>query len=137
MDDQISENFRLPEFFSPNDRGKTFRVRTPKAELVLTLEAIRSAIGRELYIESGIRSVEHNAGLRGSSPKSGHLTGEAADIYTAGMTNRQLGAVIRGLHAQGKLPYLTYTYLITGSSGTRVHVGVDRQAYRSIWGAGY
>jgi uncharacterized protein YcbK (DUF882 family) len=133
----ISEHFSLSEFFSPNDRGKTFKTRKPRAELILTLEAVREALGKELRIESGIRSVEHNAGLKGSAGNSAHLTGEAADIYVSGMTNRQLGAVIRRLHGAGKLPYLEYTYLIAGNSNTRVHVGVDRKARKSVWGPGY
>ena len=67
---KISENFSLDEFFSPNDKGETFRATEPKIELLATLEAIRGGLGRPLHIESGIRSVEHNAALPGSAPDS-------------------------------------------------------------------
>jgi hypothetical protein len=134
----LSTNFDLDEFFSPNDKGRTWKAKAPKPELVLTLEAIRAAAGKPVHIESGIRSVEHNAKLKGSSKNSAHLTGEAADIWVDGVNNKQLGSVIRTLHAQGKLPHLAYSYLIKGTSNTRVHVGVDKYVKRrSVWGPGY
>ena len=132
----ISKNFSLKEFFSANDKGKTFKAKQPTQALLDTLEAIRAEAGKEVFINSGIRSVEYNARLKGSSPNSGHLTGEAADIYVNGMSNRQLGAVIRQLHKSGKLPHLAYTYLIKDSNRA-VHVGVDKKKRASIWGAGY
>jgi uncharacterized protein YcbK (DUF882 family) len=135
--DKISKYFKLQEFFSVNDKGKTFKAKTPTSELLSTLDAIREYLGKALYIESGIRSVEYNTKLSGSASNSGHLTGEAADIYVPGLTNKQLGLVIRTLYDKKLLPYLTYTYLITGSSATRVHIGVDRKNRKSIWGTGY
>ena len=99
----ISEHFNLKEFFSQNDRGKTFKARAPKPELLDTLEAIRSATGKAVHIESGIRSVEHNRSLKGSAPDSAHLTGEAADIWVDGLSNRDLGRVIRSAYKAGKL----------------------------------
>ena len=100
----------------------------------MTLEVIRASVGKPVRIESGIRSVEHNARLPNSVPDSGHLTGEAADIWVDGMTSKQLGGVIRTLYSQERLPYLTYSYLV---GGTSVHVGVDKKSRKSIWGPGY
>jgi uncharacterized protein YcbK (DUF882 family) len=133
----ISEHFNLREFFSANDHGQTFKARAPRPELLDTLEAIRSAVKAPVHIESGIRSVEHNRSLPGSASDSAHLTGEAADVWVDGLSNADLGKVIRSLHAGGLLPYLRYTYLIEGTSATRVHVGVDTKPRKSIWGPGY
>ena len=133
----ISAHFNLREFFSPNDTGGTFKARSPKPELLDTLEAIRNAVGKAIHIESGIRSAEHNRSLKGSAPDSAHLTGEAADIWVDGMSNKDLGRVIRTAYKAGKLPYLHYTYLIEGTSATRVHVGVDNKPRKSIWGKVY
>jgi hypothetical protein len=134
----ISKNFDTREFFSANDRGQTFKARAPKPELLDTLEMIRKAVGKPVNIESGIRSVEHNRSLPGSAPDSAHLTGEAADIWVEGHSNFDLGRIIRQvLYNNGWLPYLRYTYLIAGTTNTRVHVGVDNKPRRSIWGKGY
>jgi uncharacterized protein YcbK (DUF882 family) len=134
----ISKHFSLSEFFSPNDKGKTFKARKPEDKLLRLLEDIREGLGggKELRIESGIRSVEHNARQKGSAPNSEHLFGRAADIYVSGMTNKQLGAAIQELYRKGRLPDLSYSYLIKGTSNTRVHVDVGRKR-TSIWGPGY
>lgn len=143
----LSANFSSHEFYSPRDKGATWKKKNgknikirpvPCNELIETLEAIRAAVGKPVNIESGIRSVEYNAALGGSSKNSAHLAGEAADIWVDGVNNRELGSVIRTLHSKGKLPHLAYSYLIRGTSSTRVHVGVDKHVKRrSIWGPGY
>ncbi len=104
-----------------------------KGRLVLTLEEIRSAVGQAVHIESGCRCPSRNSAV-GGKPDSGHLTGEAADIWVDGLSNRDLGSVIKGLHRRQKLPYLRYCYLIAGTSNTRVHVGVDAKTRRSVFG---
>jgi len=134
---KLSTNFSLNEFFSPNDKGTTWKTRTPKAELITALEIIRAAVNKPVHIESGVRSVERNTAI-GGAKSSAHLTGEAADIWVNGMSNKALGNVIRTLYTAGQLPNLAYTYLIVGTSNTRVHVGVDKGTKRSsIWGPGY
>ena len=61
-----------------------------KGRLLSTLEVIRRAVGKSVHIESGCRCAEKNADV-GGKPNSGHLTGEAADIWVEGLSNRDLG----------------------------------------------
>jgi uncharacterized protein YcbK (DUF882 family) len=51
----------------------------PDRELLAVLENLRSYIGRELVIVSGVRCAEYNARV-GGIRKSEHLHGRAADI---------------------------------------------------------
>lgn len=104
-----------------------------KGRLLSTLEAIRRAVGKSVHIESGCRCAEKNADV-GGKPDSGHLTGEAADIWVEGLSNRDLGVVIKDLHRRKLLPYLRYCYLIRGRTNTRVHVGVDEKPRRGVFG---
>ncbi|MEG1603973.1 MAG: D-Ala-D-Ala carboxypeptidase family metallohydrolase, partial [Cloacibacillus sp.] len=82
--------------------------------------------GRPLYIECGTRCAKHNAELPGSVPNSAHITGMAADIRAEGMSNAQLGAIVKALYRAGKLPALQYCYLIKGNTNTSVHFDVDK-----------
>ena len=153
MDQKMSPNFKLGEFYVPNDIGPTWRTRSggdstyppiPAPELIVSLEVIRAqAGGFPLIIGSGVRSVEHNRAVDGSS-NSGHMKGAGADISIRRaddgrwMNNIELGRFIKDLYRAGRLEFLAYSYLIVGKTGTRVHIGVDREVRRStIWGAGY
>ncbi len=115
----LTEHFSRHEFQCPccglfNLRGR----------LLATLETLRAAAGQPVHIESGCRCEKKNAAV-GGAEESGHLTGEAADVWVTGWSNARLGALVKSLHAQGRLPHLTYCYLIKGTSGTRIHLGVD------------
>ena len=102
---------------------------------MITLEAIRGALGAPVHINSGVRSVEHNAELANASPTSGHLFGAAADITVSTLGSSHIAECIKRLDKEGKLPYLAYTYVI---SKTAVHVGVDQWIKRtSVFGKGY
>lgn len=117
-----------------------------KGRLLVTLEAIRSGVGKAVNIESGCRCTQKNKeakgvqvsdpvrGAEGDSQDSAHTRGEAADIWVAGLSNRELGLVIKALYKKGKLPYLRYCYLIQGTSNTRVHVGIDEKRRINIFG---
>lgn len=140
----LSKNFSEKEFYSPRDKGTTWKDRKgniikerplPSKELLLLLETIRTAVDKPMNIESGVRSIEYNASLSGSASSSAHLAGDAADIWVNGMSNKELGELIKKLDGCGALFYLAYCYLIKGSSNTRVHVGVDQYVKRkSKWG---
>ncbi len=95
-----------------------------KGRLLVTLDAIREEVGKEVNVGSGCRCEAWNRRWGGAN-ESGHLTGEAADIWVRGMDNHQLGELIKRMHAAGRLPLLRYCYLVKGTTGTRVHVGVD------------
>lgn len=88
-------------------------------------QRIREAVGRPLHIECGTRCQKHNAELTGSAANSAHLTGMAADIWANGMSNAQLGAIVKALYQARKLPALQYCYLIKGMTNTGVHFDVD------------
>jgi uncharacterized protein YcbK (DUF882 family) len=82
-----------------------------KGRLLLTLSAVREAVSLPVNVESGYRCEKHNASV-GGEKNSGHLTGEAADIWVNGLSNRELGTLIKRLHKERSLPYLRYCYLI-------------------------
>jgi uncharacterized protein YcbK (DUF882 family) len=94
------------------------------------LETIRDAVGKPVTVNSGTRCVKHNASLRNSSPNSGHLTGEAADIQVKGMSAKALGDAVKALYKGNRIGQLTYCYLIGKNA---VHVGVDRRARRNVF----
>ena len=105
----LSEHFSRKEFYSANDTGKTFKTEYVRPELLMTLEVIREALGKAITITSGVRSVEHNAGLSGSSPTSAHLYGAAADITVSTLGAAHIAECIKRLYNEKKLPYLAYT----------------------------
>jgi len=112
---------------------------SPSAKLLLTLQAIRDKAGAAVGIVSGCRCTERNReagsaliGLPGNLKKgypgditaSAHTRGEAADISISGWPKARLYDMIVDLHTAGKIPWLKYVYMISGSAGN-VHVGVD------------
>jgi hypothetical protein len=131
----LSEHFSRKEFYSANDKGKTFKTAYVRPELLITLETIREALNMPVHITSGVRSVEHNAGLSNSSANSAHLYGAAADITVSTLGAAHIAECVKRLIKEKKLPYLAYTYVITK---TAVHVGVDQWTKRaSMFGKGY
>ena len=149
MNEKLTANFRLGEFYNPGDKGTTWRSRTwpqkvitalprPAKELYTALQIIRDVVKKAVIVGSGVRSEAHNASVGGSS-NSGHMSGAAADISVQGYTNIDLGELVIKLFLVDVLkPYLAYTYLIEGNTRTRVHIGVDVEVPRnSIWGPGY
>lgn len=62
----------------------SFAVRDAVKELTETvLQPLRDKVGHPLRINSGYRSPELNKEIKGSSPTSQHVKGEAADIAAA------------------------------------------------------
>ena len=62
----------------------SFAVRDAVKELAETvLQPLRDRVGHPLRINSGYRSPELNKEIKGSSPTSQHVKGEAADIAAA------------------------------------------------------
>ena len=122
----LSRNFSRREFACTDGCG--FDIVSPA--LVDLLQEIRDELKAEVMIESGCRCEARNKEV-GGVKDSGHLSGEAADIHTAGMDSRALGEFVRHMHRRGKLRDLTYCY----RAGKRtVHVGVDRKKRRAIFG---
>jgi uncharacterized protein YcbK (DUF882 family) len=50
-------------------------------EFVKLLDELRAKFGKPIKINSGFRTMEHNASLKNSSPNSSHLKGLAVDIH--------------------------------------------------------
>ncbi len=77
----LTSNFRLEEFASPDADYFPISVINNLAELAQNLEIIRSRLGEPIYISSGWRTVDHNRKV-GGVKNSQHLQGKAADIWS-------------------------------------------------------
>jgi zinc D-Ala-D-Ala carboxypeptidase len=105
MGTHLSEHFTLEEL-TKTSQGKG---NTPDAEALANLtdttapalEQIRALVGVPIYVSSGYRSPDVNAGASGSKT-SDHMTGLAADIWDArhhtdrakGYSNEQLATIL-------------------------------------------
>ena len=68
--------------------------------LARQLEVIRGSVKRPIFINSGYRTVSHNAKIGGAS-RSYHLTGRAADIWCEDLPPRELYSIINRLMVDG------------------------------------
>ena len=98
---KLTTNFNLSEF---NKHGFVISdtVFQNIFALAKNLQVLRDEVGKPIKITSGYRSPEHNAKV-GGVKSSKHITGEAADFKIAGMTPKQVTAVIEKLIAAGKM----------------------------------
>ena len=117
---KLSEHFEAWEFECPccgqlPEQGIS-------QELLSRLEALRARIGRPVNVSSGYRCPKRNAQLANAAPESLHLTGEAADIWVAGIDPP---AVLLHAHAVG----------FTGLGLYRTHVHVDVRPNLAAWDA--
>ena len=85
---QITEHFRVYEFACTDGSDPVFLSQA----LVDILENIRVHFGQPVHINSGYRTVSYNAGISGSSKKSQHCSGLAADIRVDGHTPAEVYA---------------------------------------------
>ena len=83
---QITEHFRVYEFACSDGSDVVFVSQA----LVDILEAIRQHFGRPVHIHSGYRTVSNNASLPGSSTKSQHCNGLAADLHVDGHSHQEV-----------------------------------------------
>ena len=98
---KLTNNFNLNEF-NKHNFALTETVLRNIQELAKNLQVLRDEIGKPIKITSGYRSPEHNAKV-GGVKSSRHITGEAADLKVAGMTPKEVAAVIEKLIAAGKM----------------------------------
>jgi hypothetical protein len=89
---KLTDNFTLAEFTASQTASRKGFDNTPPPEvmpnLVRTaklLEKVRKAVGKPINVTSGYRSKQLNEAL-GSTEKSQHRVGCAADFKVAGMT---------------------------------------------------
>jgi uncharacterized protein YcbK (DUF882 family) len=98
---QLTKNFNLSEFNKHNFALNETVLRNIQA-LANNLQILRDEVKKPIKITSGYRSPEHNAKV-GGVKSSRHITGEAADFKIAGMTPKEVAAVIEKLIAAGKM----------------------------------
>lgn len=84
--EKISPHFGVWEFKCKDNT----RVIVLDKALVELLEIIRLHYNKPLHINSGYRTVQYNASLKNSSPKSQHILGKAADIWLNNVSPKQL-----------------------------------------------
>ena len=84
--EKISDHFGVWEFKCKDSS----RVIVLDKALVELLEIIRLHYNKPLHINSGYRTVQYNATLKNSSPKSQHILGKAADIWLNDVSPKQL-----------------------------------------------
>lgn len=84
--EKVSPHFGVWEFKCKDNT----RVIVLDKALVELLEIIRLHYNKPLHINSGYRTVQYNASLKNSSPKSQHILGKAADIWLNGVSPKQL-----------------------------------------------
>lgn len=98
---KLTTNFDLSEFNKHN-----FTISDTVFQnifnLAKNLQVLRDEVKKPIKITSGYRSPEHNAKVKGVK-SSRHITGEAADLKIAGMTPKEVAAVIEKLIAAGKM----------------------------------
>lgn len=85
---QITPHFKVREFRCKDGTDPVFI----SSKLVNILEKIRTKYGAAVTINSGYRTVAHNAATEGSSSKSQHCMGLAADIVVAGHSPAEVAA---------------------------------------------
>lgn len=83
---QITPHFKVREFACSDGSDVVFVAPS----LVDILEAIRVHFGAAVHIHSGYRTVSFNASLPGSSKKSQHCNGLAADLHVDGHTHQEV-----------------------------------------------
>lgn len=98
---KLTNNFSLSEFNKHNFPISDTVFQNIFA-LAKNLQVLRDEVKKPIKITSGYRSPEHNAKV-GGVKSSRHITGEAADFKIAGMTPKEVAAVIEKLISTGKM----------------------------------
>jgi uncharacterized protein YcbK (DUF882 family) len=98
---KLTNNFTLSEF-NKHNFPISDTVFQNIFNLAKNLQVLRDEVKKPIKITSGYRTADFNAKIKGAI-KSRHITGEAADLKIAGMTPKQVAAVIEKLIAAGKM----------------------------------
>ena len=110
--------FTYEEFDSPDFVGSGKLVSD---ELISMLDVARKKYGKSMAINSGYRTIEHNAEV-GGKPESSHLKGLAADISCTNSTDRFL--------LEGILREVGFTRIGIGNSF--IHVDIDKEKTQKL-----
>lgn len=87
IDPLVTQHFRLSEFIESDTATRLGISNTPSPDVLAMLrnvlipgmEAVRTVLGKPVFVSSGYRSPELNRAIRGA-PGSQHLTGQACDF---------------------------------------------------------
>jgi uncharacterized protein YcbK (DUF882 family) len=110
--------FNYEEFDSPDLEGSG---KNMSDELISMLDISRKKYGKSLVINSGYRTIEHNAKVGGKSDSS-HLKGLAVDISCTNSTDR--------FKLEGILREVGFTRI--GMGNTFIHVDIDKEKTQNV-----
>lgn len=102
MINALTPNFSLAEFTCHDGTGVPPGLLANVRRLASQLQIIRDHIGKPITINSGYRTQQYNAVIRGAK-NSQHVSARAADIVVAGLSPAQLHNAICRLIVDGKL----------------------------------
>lgn len=124
---QLSPHFSLDELTHSDLASRKGWDNTPNDQEVANLkrlanflEAVRTILGKPIFINSGFRSKQVNDGV-GSKDSSQHRLGCAADIRVQGMTPRQ---VVEAIRDSGLAVDQCIMEFVTPQGGGWTHVSV-------------
>ncbi len=90
-------------------------------KLMTALVMIRTHFNKPVVITSGVRCKKFNASLKGSSPKSAHLSGGAADFYVKDTNIKDVLTYCAKLKLMG---YIKYYYTNSSNMKGAVHINI-------------
>ena len=99
----MTKNFSKSEFDCSDGSEMNIAIYHNMVKVANQLQILRNYIGKPITINSGYRSQEYNASIKGSSKKSQHVMGRAADIVVKGMTPVEVTEVIERLISNGDM----------------------------------
>ncbi len=97
-----SKYFSIKEFESKDGAEMPESVKKNISELMQNMDVIRETIGKPIYVNSGYRSVQHNANVGGKT-NSYHTLGMACDFHVKGLSPIFIKNVVENLIAKGKI----------------------------------
>lgn len=111
--------FSLKEFDSPDEPGSGAKM---SRGFLLTLDKIRADFGKPLRVNSGYRSVKHNAYV-GGRVGSSHLKGVAVDFACNNSGDRTL--LLKAIYKAG--------IVRVGIAKTFIHIDIDNNKGAACW----
>ena len=122
----MTQNFKKHEFDCSCGCEMPLTVELNVQRLAEELQYIRTYIHRPITINSGYRCESYNNTIPGSSSRSQHVLGKAADIVVSGMNSTQVFEQLDELQHEGKIH--------TGGMGLYdSFVHYDIRGYRKRW----
>ena len=122
----MTQNFKKHEFNCNCGCEMPMTVELNVQQLAEELQYIRDFIQRPITINSGYRCESYNSTIPGSSSRSQHVLGKAADIVVSGMSSTEVFEELDELQHKGKIH--------TGGMGLYDNfVHYDIRGYRKRW----